>query len=36
VRELTGQDWVPVLLTDDGTIAGSKAICRWAAQNPRR
>jgi hypothetical protein len=32
IRELTGQDNVPVLLLDDGTaIAGSRRIADWAA-----
>jgi hypothetical protein len=31
VRELTGQNWVPVLVTDDGeVIQGSKRIVAWA------
>jgi hypothetical protein len=34
VRELTGQDWVPVLVTDADTVIGSKAIGRWAARTP--
>jgi hypothetical protein len=35
VRELTGRDWVPVLVTDEGeTVAGSKMIRRWAEQHP--
>jgi hypothetical protein len=35
VRELTGQEWVPVLETDDGElIQGSKAIVDWAKANP--
>ena len=35
VRELTGQDNVPVLVLDDGTaIAGSSAIVDWARANP--
>jgi hypothetical protein len=34
-RELTGQDWVPVLVTDDGeAIHDSKKIIAWAQQNP--
>lgn len=36
VRELTGQQWVPVLVTDDGqTIVGSREIERWARTHPR-
>ena len=35
VRRLTGQNWVPVLETDDGeVISGSKAIASWARDNP--
>jgi hypothetical protein len=35
VRELTGQNMVPVLLSDDGeTITGSKRIVEWAKANP--
>jgi hypothetical protein len=35
VRELTGQNWVPVLVTDDGeVIRESKAIAEWARANP--
>jgi hypothetical protein len=35
VRELTGQNMVPVLVTDDGeTITGSKRIVEWARANP--
>ena len=31
VRELTGNDWVPVLVTDDGEIVqDSKRIADWA------
>ena len=31
VRRLTGDDWVPVLVTEAGeTIQGSDAIARWA------
>jgi hypothetical protein len=31
VRRLTGRDWVPVLVTADGTvIAGSRAISAWS------
>lgn len=35
VKRLTGQSWVPALLTDDGeAIHNSKAIVAWAAANP--
>ena len=35
VRELTGQQWVPVLVTDDGeVIRESEQIVRWARDNP--
>jgi Glutathione S-transferase, N-terminal domain len=35
VRELTGQNWVPVLVTDDGeVIRDSKNIVAWAKANP--
>jgi hypothetical protein len=35
VRELTGDDWVPVLVTDDGEVVkGSKAIAAWARLHP--
>ncbi len=35
VRELTGQNWVPVLVTDDGeTISDSKRIAEWARAHP--
>jgi hypothetical protein len=35
VRELTGQNWVPVLVTDDGeVIQDSKRIVEWARANP--
>jgi hypothetical protein len=35
IRELTGQNWVPVLETDDGdVIAGSKRIEQWSRDNP--
>jgi hypothetical protein len=31
VRRLTGQDWVPVLVSSDGTVVGgSEAIIAWA------
>jgi hypothetical protein len=35
VRELTGQQWVPVLVTDDGeVIRESGRIVEWARVNP--
>jgi hypothetical protein len=35
VKALTGQYWVPVLITDDGeTIRGSKRIVEWARAHP--
>jgi hypothetical protein len=35
VRDLTGQNWVPVLVTDDDqVIQGSKQIVEWAKANP--
>jgi hypothetical protein len=35
VRELTGDDWVPVLVTDTGEVVkGSKAIAAWAHLHP--
>lgn len=35
VKELTGQTWVPVLVTDDGeAIADSKRIVVWAKAHP--
>jgi hypothetical protein len=35
IRRLTGQNWVPVLETDDGeVISGSDRIIRWARDNP--
>jgi hypothetical protein len=35
VRELTGQNWVPVLVTDDNQVVqGSKGIVEWAHANP--
>jgi hypothetical protein len=37
VKRLTGQSWVPVLVTDDGeAIFDSKRIAAWAAANPAR
>ena len=36
VRELTGQQWVPLLVTDDGDVVqGSERIAAWARANPR-
>jgi hypothetical protein len=36
VRELSGQNGVPILILDDGeVIAGSNEIKEWAAANPR-
>jgi Glutathione S-transferase, N-terminal domain len=35
IRELTGQNAVPVLVTDDGeVIQDSKRIAAWAKENP--
>jgi hypothetical protein len=35
VAELSGQRWVPIMVTDDGqTISGSKEIVAWAEANP--
>ena len=35
VRDLTGQNLVPVLVTDDGEpIQGSQKIVEWARSNP--
>ena len=35
VRELTGSEWVPVLVTDDGEVVkDSKEIVAWAQANP--
>jgi hypothetical protein len=35
VKELTGQSWVPVLVTDDGeAIHDSKRIVEWAKEHP--
>ena len=37
IVSLTGQEDVPVLLLDDGTvIQGSRRIADWATANPRR
>jgi hypothetical protein len=36
VRDLTGQIWVPVLVTDeDEVIQGSDKIVAWAKANPK-
>ena len=35
IRNLTGQNWVPVLETDDGeVVSGSDKIAKWARDNP--
>ena len=35
IRAISGQDNVPVLVTDgDDVVSGSGAIARWAAANP--
>src|SRR5437764_7356473 len=35
VKQLTGNYWVPVLVTDDGAvIQGSDKIVEWASENP--
>jgi hypothetical protein len=35
VRELTGQNWVPVLVTDSGeVVSDSKNIVAWAEEHP--
>jgi hypothetical protein len=35
VRKLTGESWVPVLVTDDDeVISGSKEIIAWAKAHP--
>jgi glutathione S-transferase len=35
VKRLTGNYWVPVLVTDDGdVIQGSREIAEWAQANP--
>lgn len=37
VKRLTGNTWVPVLITDDDlTIRGSKEIVAWAEGHPAR
>jgi hypothetical protein len=36
VKKLTGQSWVPVLVTDEGdVIQDSKEIVAWARDNPK-
>jgi hypothetical protein len=36
VRDLTGEDWVPVLVTDeDEVVRGSATIVAWAKANPK-
>jgi glutaredoxin 2 len=36
VKELTGQSWVPVLVTDDGeAIHDSRKIIEWAKAHPK-
>ena len=36
VQEMTGQKWVPVLVTDDGeVIQDSKNIVAWAREHPK-
>jgi hypothetical protein len=35
VKRLTGDHWVPALITDDGVvISGSRPIMEWAAEHP--
>jgi Glutathione S-transferase, N-terminal domain len=35
VKRLTGNNWVPVLVTDDGTVVqGSHEIADWAKTHP--
>lgn len=35
VRRLTGNQWVPLLVTDDGEmVQGSREIAAWASANP--
>jgi hypothetical protein len=35
VKRMTGDHWVPALLTDDGKmISGSRPIMEWAAEHP--
>jgi hypothetical protein len=34
-KRLTGRDWVPVLVSDDGeVVADSKKIAAWAREHP--
>lgn len=33
VRRLTGDDWVPLLVTGDQVVKGSREIAAWAAAN---
>lgn len=36
VKRLTGQSWVPVLVTDDGEVVqDSKNIVAWAREHPK-
>jgi hypothetical protein len=36
VKRLTGQNWVPVLVTDDGEVVrDSKNIVAWAREHPK-
>ena len=34
VHRLTGNDWVPVLVTGDEVVQGSQNIAAWAATHP--
>jgi glutathione S-transferase len=35
VKRLTGDHWVPALVTDDGAvISGSRPIMEWAVEHP--
>jgi hypothetical protein len=35
VKRLTGETWVPVLVTDDeSVVSGSKEIVAWAQEHP--
>jgi hypothetical protein len=35
VKRLTGDHWVPALITDDGkVVTGSRQIMEWAAEHP--
>ena len=37
IRELTGSNWVPLLVAGDGELVqGSDKIAAWAAANPAR